>query len=104
MTADDDMLGRDVGEFIHLAADSQDQLWTGWVVGVYGGLFLHQMTAVSAGVDLDADGSLATGGDLPRVGGNRAPSAGFDAFNIQRCAPLVLHDKFVYDFSPIQHR
>lgn len=45
--------------------------------------------------DLYGDFSLSTGRDLPRVGGSRAASAGFNAGDMQGGGTLVMDDKIV---------
>jgi len=49
------------------------------VVGLDNSGFFKIRIAITAGFQLECNESLATGRDIPRERGRRAPSAGFDA-------------------------
>ena len=74
------------------------------VVGEDLDVFFQGPAAVAAGVDLDADDSLAAGGDLPRVGGDRTPSAGFDLGYGKGAVSGIFYRKVMGDLASVNHR
>lgn len=62
------------------------------------------LAAVAFRVDFNDDISLAAGRDLPRVGGNRAASAGTDVLNDQGGAAGIADRKCMGDLRSFHHR
>ena len=67
-------------------------------------VFFQVPAAVTAGVDLDADDSLATGGDLPRVGGDRASSAGLHLGYGKGPTSGIFNGEVMGDLGTVHHR
>jgi hypothetical protein len=76
IATNDDMLRFDLGEQVDITAYGQGQSRPCRVVGDNRGLFFHAVTAVAAGINLDAYFTLAAGGDLSRKRDRGAASAG----------------------------
>jgi hypothetical protein len=68
------------------------------------GRFFYLPSAIPFCIDSECDFSLAAGRDLSRVGDRRAPSAGFDSGNVQRCIPFILNHKFMHNGCTVNDR
>jgi len=91
-------------KFINNAANGQLQAWIFFIVCKQGRMFADGMATFVKSVDFQGNVALATGRDLPRVGGRRAPSVGLDALNFQRGRALVLNDKGMRHLLAFNHR
>jgi hypothetical protein len=71
---------------------------------LYAHAFAYLPTAVTVGIEFDFDGPFLPGRDLPRAGGGRAPSAGFDIEDLKGCTTSVVKHKPVHDLVALHDR
>jgi hypothetical protein len=66
--------------------------------------FADLPTAITVGIDFDLDGPFLPGRDLPRAGGGRTPSAGFNLEDLKRRLTSVVKNKPVHDLVAFHER
>jgi hypothetical protein len=98
------IFGFHFGKVEHRAADGQRDPCVGRVIGEDIDILLQAPAAIAVGVDFNGDDSLAAGGDLPRVGGDRAPSAGFDLGYGKGAVTRILYRKVMGNLGTVDHR
>jgi hypothetical protein len=94
----------DGGEPLYRAENDQRKLLPPRVVAVDQGGLGQALAAIAFGVDIDDDVSLAAGRDLPRIGGNRASSAGSYVFDDQGGVTGVADRKGMGNLRSFHHR